>query len=220
MSHHKSGKLRNYTDSRQFLTSAGDNGWIFHVSWVPVATAICHNVIKVAQVSTANTFNTKELIQKITLSLTITIQHVIFMEWLRSTIHQFFKSAMQGISSLSSRWAIARASYCYVLILWLNLFQPPSIFDLQYLPINLNPASVPGPEQDSVCSVLYASRRVKTCFSIESCEEAPRDSINGALLTPPPASQPGHYIYPSANSLRQQMPPKKINYSKMDIQVS
>lgn len=26
MSHHKSGKLRNYTDSRQFLTSAGDNG--------------------------------------------------------------------------------------------------------------------------------------------------------------------------------------------------
>ena len=61
-------------------------------------------------------------------------------------------------------------------------------------------------EQDSVCSVLYASRRVKTCFSIESCEEAPRDSINGALLTPPPASQPGHYIYPSANSLRQQMP--------------
>ena len=107
---------------------------------------------------------------------------------------------------LSSRWAIARASYCYVLILWLNLFQPPSIFDLQYLPINLNPASVPGPEQDSVCSVLYASRRVKTCFSIESCEEAPRDSINGALLTPPPASQPGHYIYPSANSLRQQMP--------------
>ena len=140
--------------------------------------------------------------------VTITIQHVIFMEWLHFTIHQFFKSAMQGISSLSSRWAIARASYCYVLILWRNLFQPPSIFDLQYLPIYLNPASVPGPEQDSVCSVLYASRRVKTCFSIESCEEAPRDSINGALLTPPPASQPGHYIYPSANSLRQQMPPK------------
>ena len=140
MSHHKSGKLRNYTDSRQFLTSAGDNGWIFHVSWVPVATAICHNVIKVAQVSTANTFNTK----KITLSLTITIQHVIFMEWLHFTIHQFFKSAMQGISSLSSRWAIARASYCYVLILWRNLFQPFSIFDLQSLPIYLNPASVPG----------------------------------------------------------------------------
>ena len=68
--------------------------------------------------------------KKITLSLTITIQHVIFMEWLHFTIHQFFKSAMQGISSLSSRWAIARASYCYVLILWRNLFQPPSIFDL------------------------------------------------------------------------------------------
>ena len=82
--------------------------------------------------------------KKITLSLTITIQHVIFMEWLHFTIHQFFKSAMQGISSLSSRWAIARASYCYVLILWLNLFQPPSIFDLQSLPIYLNPASVPG----------------------------------------------------------------------------
>ena len=162
--------------------------------------------------------------KKITLSLTITIQHVIFMEWLHFTIHQFFKSAMQGISSLSSRWAIARASYCYVLILWRNLFQPPSIFDLQYLPIYLNPASVPGPEQDLVCSVLYASRRVKTCFSIESCEEAPRDSINGALLTPPPASQPGHYIYPSANSLHQQMPPKsrysEFNNSKMEIQVS
>ena len=82
--------------------------------------------------------------KKITLSLTITIQHVIFMEWLHFTIHQFFKSAMQGISSLSSRWAIARASYCYVLILWRNLFQPPSIFDLQSLPIYLNPASVPG----------------------------------------------------------------------------
>ena len=158
-----------------------------------------------------------------TLSLTITIQHVIFMEWLHFTIHQFFKSAMQGISSLSSRWAIARASYCYVLILWLNLFSHPQSatwVHLQSFPIYLNPASVPGSEQDSVCSVLYASRRVKTCFSIESCEEAPRDSINGALLTPPPASQPGHYIYPSANSLRQQMPPKKINYSKMEIQVS
>ena len=45
---------------------------------------------------------------------------------------------------LSSRWAIARASYCYVLILWRNLFQPFSIFDLQSLPIYLNPASVPG----------------------------------------------------------------------------
>ena len=96
-----------------------------------------------------------------------------------------------------------------------NLFQPPSIFDLQSFPIYLNPASVPGPEQDSVCSVLYASRRVKTCFSIESCEEAPRDSINGALLTPPPASQPGHYIYPSANSLRQQMPPRS-RYSEFN----
>ena len=41
--------------------------------------------------------------KKITLSLTITIQHVIFMEWLHFTIHQFFKSAMQGISSLISR---------------------------------------------------------------------------------------------------------------------
>ena len=82
--------------------------------------------------------------KKITLSLTITIQHVIFMEWLHFTIHQFFKSAMQGISSLSSRWAIARASYCYVLILWRNLFQPFSIFDLQSFPIYLNPASVPG----------------------------------------------------------------------------
>ena len=82
--------------------------------------------------------------KKITLSLTITIQHVIFMEWLHFTLHRFFQSAMQGISSLSSRWAKARASYCYVLILWRNLVQPPSIFDLQSLPIYLNPASVPG----------------------------------------------------------------------------
>ena len=106
--------------------------------------------------------------------------------------------------------------------------QSATWFHLQSLPIYLNPASVPGPEQDSVCSVLYASRRVKTCFSIESCEEAPRDSINGALLTSPPASQPDHYIYPSANSLRQQMPSKwlfrifkmEFNNSKMEIQVS
>ena len=47
------------------------------------------------------------------------------------------------------------------------------------------------PWQDSVCSVRW--KRVKTCFSIA---EAPRDSINGALLTP---SQPGHHIYPQAS---------------------
>ena len=43
----------------------------------------------------------------------------------------------------------------------------------------------------TLCSVRW--KRVKTCFSIA---EAPRDSINGALLTP---SQPGHHIYPQAS---------------------
>ena len=160
--------------------------------------------------------------KKITLSLTITIQHVIFMEWLHFTIHQFFKSAMQGISSLfelsmsNSKSKLLLSSHPLIKSFSATLNLRPTISSNLLKPC-IRPWWL---EQDSVCSVLYASRRVKTCFSIESCEEAPRDSINGALLTPPPASQPGHYIYPSANSLHQQTPPKKINYSKMEIQVS
>ena len=132
MSHHKSGKLRNYTDSRQFLTSAGDNGWIFHVSWVPVATAICHNVIKVAQVSTANTFNTKELIQKKSPFLWPSPFNMSFLwnDYILPFTSSLSQQCREYLLCLSSRWAIARASYCYVLILWRNLFQPPSIFDL------------------------------------------------------------------------------------------
>ena len=69
--------------------------------------------------------------KKITLSLTITIQHVIFMEWLHFTIHQFFKSAMQGISSLfelsmsNSKSKLLLCSHPLI-----KPFQPPSICDL------------------------------------------------------------------------------------------
>ena len=138
---------------------------------------------------------------------------------------------MQGISSLFEL-SMSNSKSKLLLHPLIKPFQPPSICDLGPPSIFSNllkPCIRPWwLEQDSVCSVLYASRRVKTCFSIESCEEAPRDSINGALLTPPPASQPGHYIYPSANSLRQQMPSKwlfrifkmEFNNSKMEIRAS
>ena len=92
---------------------------------------------------------------------------------------------------------------------WIFFSRPQSstCTHLQYLPIYLNPASVPGGWSKTRFARYYtlpgASKHVFPSRAARKPQEIPSME---PFLHHQPASQPGHYIYPSANSLRQKMP--------------